>query len=409
MKIAILGGGISGLGAAHRLSKAHEVHVFEKEGRIGGHTHTVQLEDGTSVDTGFIVHNRVNYPSFVQLMEELGVATGPSDMSFAYHGPTLPWCSRGLNGVFTKRSHLFSPRFWRFWKEVAKFNTWGERMAREGLAAGLTLQEALDGEGFSADFRQAYLLPMAGSVWSTPPRVMGNFPALVLLRFFWNHGMLGFNTQHPWRTIPGGTSRYLEPLTRPFRDRIHLDAPIACVRRDGHGVTLQLRGHEALRFDQLVFACHGDQVLPLLPEATELEREILGAFRANRSPTWLHTDSSILPRQRRAWASWNFRRVPEDRLLLTYHMNRLQDLGAAPDLLVTLHGQGVVDEAKVLRRFDYEHPRFDLAALSAQQRWASISGANRIHFAGAYWGDGFHESGLNSGLRVAQSILNQSS
>jgi len=405
MKVAVIGSGIAGLGAAYYLSRSHEVHIFEKDTRIGGHTHTVTTPDGTRVDTGFIVHNRVNYPRFVALMAELGVETGPSDMSFAYDGPTLPWCSRGLNGVLTRRRHAFNPRFWRFWREVARFNTWGVRVAREGLAEGLSLQEALDREGFSSDFREAYLLPMAGAVWSTPARGMAEFPALTLLRFFWNHGMLGFGSQHPWRTIPGGTSTYLEPLTRPFQDRIRTGVQVQPVTRDREGVRLQVAGEEPQRFDHVVFACHGDQVLPLLADPTEAEREILGAFRTNPSPTWLHTDTSILPRRRHGWASWNFRKVEDERLLLTYHMNRLQPLGPAPDFLVTLHGEGQVDEAKVLRKLDYEHPRYDLAAIAAQRRWPEISRLDRrTHFAGAYWAYGFHEDGLVSGIRVAESL-----
>ncbi len=405
MKVAVLGSGIAGLGAAYYLSRSFEVHVFEKDDRIGGHTHTVATPDGTRVDTGFIVHNRVNYPRFVRLMEELGVETGPSDMSFAYDGGALPWCSRGLNGVLTKRSHVLSPRFWCFWREVVRFNTWGERAAREGLAEGLSLKEALDREGFSADFREAYLVPMAGAVWSTPARAMGDFPALTLLRFFWNHGMLGFASQHPWRTIPGGTSTYLDPITRPFSDRIMTGARIQSVHRDAEGVTLTLQGQEPQRFDHVVFACHGDQVLPMLADASDAEREILGAFRTNPTPTWLHTDTSILPKARRGWASWNFRKVADERLLLTYHMNRLQTLGTAQDLLVTLHGEGLVDEAQVIRKLDYEHPRYDLAAVQAQKRWPEISRPDRrTHFAGAYWTYGFHEDGLASGIRVAESL-----
>ncbi len=405
MKIAVLGAGISGLGAAYRLTQGgHEVHVFEKEGRIGGHTHTVTLEDGTAVDTGFIVHNKVNYPSFLRLMEELGVPTCPSDMSFAFDGPELAWCSRGLNGVLTRRRHLFSPRFWRFWKEVARFNDWGTALAQDPNAVEETLAEALDRAGFGEDLRQAYLYPMAGAVWSTPVKEMEAFPALALLRFFHHHGMLGFATQRPWRTIPGGTSRYLEPLSRPFRDRIRTGARIAEIRREPDRVILPVEGEGHLAFDEVVFACHGDQVLPLLADPTPQEREILGAFRPNPSPTWLHTDTSILPRRRRAWASWNYRRTPDARLLLTYHMNRLQPLGTSRDLLVTLHGQGQVDETKVLRRFDYEHPRFDLPALKSQTRWHDISGQNHTHFAGAYWSSGFHENGLASGERVATAI-----
>jgi predicted NAD/FAD-binding protein len=406
MKIAVIGAGISGLGAAYAL-RAHEVHVFEKDLRLGGHTHTVTLDDGTAVDTGFIVHNRQNYPAFVGLMNELGVPTCASDMSFAYDGPDLPWCSRGLNGFLTRRSHLFSPRFWNLWREVARFNTWAGAQALSS-SHETPLGDALDRAGFSEDFRRHYLYPMAGAVWSTPLEAMTGFPALALMRFFHHHGMLGFATQHPWRTLPGGTSRYLAPLSRPFQERLRLGARVHRVLREPGGAVLEVEGEGRLSFDQVIFACHGDQVLPLLGDPTTLEREILGAFKANPSPTWLHTDTAILPRQRRAWASWNYRRTPEDRLLLTYHMNRLQPLATPRDLLVTLHGEGVVDETKVLRKLDYEHPRFDLAALQAQARWQEISGHRRTHFAGAYWSSGFHEHGLVSGYRVAEVLLGAS-
>jgi len=404
MKIAIIGAGISGLGAAHAL-RAHEVHLFEKEPRLGGHTHTVTLEDGTAVDTSFIVHNRENYPSFVRLMDELGVPTCASDMSFAFDGPDLPWCSRGLNGLLTRRRHLFSPRFWRLWREVARFNAWAREQAQSGHPE-TSLGGTLDRAGFSEDFRRHYLYPMAGAVWSTPVGEMATFPALALMRFFHHHGMLGFATQFPWRTIPGGTSRYLEPLVRPFQERLRLGAQVQRVLREPGAAVLEVAGEGRLTFDQVIFACHGDQVLPLLGDSTPLEREILGAFKTNQSPTWLHTDTAILPRQRRAWASWNYRRMQDDRLLLTYHMNRLQPLGTRRDLLITLHGEGVVDEAKVLRKLHYEHPRFDLAALRAQGRWQEISGHQRTHFAGAYWSSGFHEHGLVSGYRVAEALLN---
>ena len=406
MKVAVIGSGISGLGTAYALTRGgQEVHLFERSERLGGHTQTTTLEDGTAVDTGFIVHTRENYPAFVRLMGELDVPTCPSDMSFAYDGPELGWCSRGLNGLLTQRHLAFSPRFWRFWREVARFNAWGNALALDLAAAERPLEEALAREGFSADLRQAYVYPMAGAVWSTPVREMEGFPTLALLRFLRHHGMLGFTTQRPWRTIPGGTSRYLEPIARPFRERIRLGARVAAVTRDGQGVNLALEGEGTLAFDAVVFACHGDQVLPMLADASPLEREILGAFHPNPSPTWLHTDTSILPARRRAWASWNYRRHPDGRLQLTYHMNRLQPLATPRDLLVTLHGAGVVDETQVLRKFDYEHPRFDLAALRAQQRWAEISGTARTHFAGAYWSSGFHEDGLCSGLRVAEAIL----
>ncbi|BDU77558.1 NAD(P)/FAD-dependent oxidoreductase [Mesoterricola sediminis] len=406
MRIAVIGAGISGLGAARALTLGGaEVHVFEGAERIGGHTHTARLGDGTAVDTGFIVHNRENYPRFVALMEELGVPTCASDMSFAYAGPGFSWCSRGLNGLLAERRNALDPRFWAFWREVARFNAWGNALARDPAARETPLGEALDAAGFGADFRRAYLYPMAGAVWSTPPAAMEAFPLLALLRFFRNHGMLGFTTQHRWRTIPGGTSRYLEPLARPFSDRIRTGAAVREVRRTEAGAEVRVAGEGALGFDAVLLACHGDQALALLADADPLEREVLGAFRPNPSPTWLHTDASVLPRRRRGWASWNFKGEPGNPLLLTYHMNRLQPLGAAPDLFVTLHGEGRVDPSKVLARYDYAHPRFDLAALRAQGRWAEVSGRRRVHFAGAYWANGFHEDGLVSGLRAAEAIL----
>jgi len=406
VKVAVIGAGISGLGAARVLVLGGaEVHVFEKDGRVGGHTRTVVLEDGTAVDTGFIVHNRENYPRFVKLMGELGVPTCPSDMSFAYSGPELSWCSRGLNGLLAERRNAFNPRFWRFWGEVARFNAWGRALARDSGAPETPLGAALDAGGFGPDFREAYLYPMAGAVWSTPPAEMEAFPALALLRFFLNHGMLGLATQRRWRTLPGGTSQYLAPLARPFAGRIRTGVSVREVARTGSGAEVLVEGEGRLPFDAVLFACHGDQVLSLLGDADTLEREVLGAFRANPSPTWLHTDASVLPGSRRAWASWNFRRASGNPLLLTYHMNRLQPLGKRRDLFVTLHGQGRVDEAKVLARFDYEHPRFDLAALRAQARWGEVSGKRRVHFAGAYWASGFHEDGLASGQRAAEAIL----
>jgi predicted NAD/FAD-binding protein len=402
-RIAIIGSGIAGLACAHRLSPAHEVTVFERDVRIGGHTHTVTTPDGVRVDTGFIVHNRENYPNLVRLLEELGVETGPSDMSFACQGRDFTWCSRGPNGLFTQRRNALRPSFWKFLGEVARFNAWGRRAA-EGLPGSPILAEALDREGFSETFRQNYLYPMAGAVWSTPMEAMGEFPARTLLAFFRNHGMLGLTTQHPWRTIPGGTGRYLDPITRAFRDRIHIGATLRSVTRDAAGVQLKLDGDQAQHFDEVIFACHGNQVLPLLADATPQEREILGAFRYRPNPTWLHHDAAVLPRHRRAWASWNTR-PGAGGLLLTYHMNRLQPLGTSRDWFVSLHPEGQVDPANVAARLDYEHPAYDDATVAAQARWEEISGRQHTHFCGAYWGYGFHEDGLVSGYRVAQRLL----
>ena len=407
MRIAVIGSGISGLGAAHFLSPEHEVWIFEKDDRVGGHTHTVKVDGSAgalAVDTGFIVHNRENYPNLVALLERLGVPTCPSDMSFAYQGPEFDWCSRGLNGLLSDRANLLNPRYWAFWKEVLRFNPLG-RTFLQHPAPDLTLAEFLDQHRFSLDFRQAYLLPMAGSVWSMTLSEMEGFPALALLQFFHNHGMLGVTTQRPWRTIPGGTSRYLEPITRPFRERIRTGVEVS-IRRTEQSATVQVAGEGPQAFDQIIFACRAPQVLQCLADVTALEREVLGSFSSSVNPVWLHEDLSLLPKHRRGWASWNYRKRPEapDHLLLSYHMNRLQPLATDREFLVTLHPEGQVDETKVQRKLVYEHPRFTLEALRAQGRWQEISGSNRTHFCGAYWRYGFHEDGLWSGMRVARSL-----
>ncbi len=411
-RIAVIGSGIAGLSAAWLLSRTHEVWLFEKDDRIGGHTHTVTVDtpDGpVPVDTGFIVHNRVNYPAFLRLMAELGVATCASDMSFAASGNAHPWCSRGLNGLFTERRHLLDPAFYGLWAEVLRFNRTAQALLQSEDEVGPTLGAYLASHRFSDCFKSEYLYPMAGAVWSTALADMEAFPAATLVRFFHNHGFLGVATHHPWRTISGGTSRYLEPITRPFRERTVLGARIISLRRSEAAVHLHLEGQDTQVFDHAVLACHGDQVLPLLADASPQEREILAAFTSNRSPTVLHRDPSLLPAHRRGWASWNFR-AHEDtgRLVLSYHMNRLQPLATQQDWFVSLNAEDLLDPEAIAGRYAYEHPRYTREAIRAQARWAEISGAasvhGRTHYAGAYWGYGFHEDGLKSGIRVARDL-----
>jgi predicted NAD/FAD-binding protein len=411
-RIAVVGSGIAGLSAAWLLSRTNEVWVFERDTRIGGHTHTVPVaatEGPVPVDTGFIVHNRVNYPRFIRLLAELGVETCASDMSFAVSGNAHPWSSVGLNGLFSERRHLLQPAFYGLWLEVLRFNRTARALLDGSDGEGPTLDEYLTRHGFSARFKTEYLYPMAGAVWSTSLADMAAFPAATLVRFFHNHGFLGLTTHHPWRTIPGGTSRYLEPLTRPFRERIVTGARIRGIRRAGEGVHLQLEDQEPLLFDHVVLACHGDQVLPLLADPSPRETEIFGAFTSNRSPTVLHHDASLLPARRRGWASWNFRAQRDaNRLVLTYHMNRLQPLATRQDWFVSLHAEDLLEPAAIAGRYAYEHPRYTREAIRAQARWAEVSGPasvqGRTHYAGAYWGYGFHEDGVESGIKVARDL-----
>jgi len=411
-RIAVVGSGIAGLSAAWLLSRDHEVWVFERDARIGGHTHTVTVdtpEGPVPVDTGFIVHNQVNYPKFVRLMEELGVETCASDMSFATSGNAHPWCSLGLNGLFAERRHLVDPGFYGLWWEVLRFNRTARALMVDTVGEGPTLGEYLARHHFSERFKADYLYPMAGAVWSTTLVDMEAFPAVTLVRFFHNHGFLGLTTHRPWRTIPGGTSRYLEPLTRAFRDRIVTRARIISIHRSETGVYLHMEGQETRVFDQVVLACHGDQVLPLLADPSPQEIEVFGAFTSNPSPTVLHRDPVLMPTQRRGWASWNFRAHGDSgRLVLSYHMNRLQPLATPQDWFVSLHAEDLLDPETIAGRYAYEHPRFTREAVRAQARWAEVSGPasvhGRTHYAGAYWGCGFHEDGVRSGLNVARDL-----
>ena len=411
MRVAVIGSGISGLAAGYYLSRKHEVTLFEKDARIGGHTHTVMVDSSRGplpVDTGFIVHNDRTYPNLIKLLAELGVETQASDMSFAVTcGRTgYEYSSRGPRGFFAQPGNVFRPSQWRLFGEILRFNRSAPRLLSQPGSDRATIGDFL-AEGRYADvFVERYLFPMASAVWSMSSDTIGAFPALTLIRFFANHGMLGINTHPKWKAIRGGSHQYLAPLTRPYRERVRKGAAIGGVAREDGGVTVKLHGRPPEHFDHVVFACHGDQVLPLLDDPADIERDVLGAFATSRNVACLHTDSRLLPRRARARASWNYNlgMGGTDRVAVTYHMNRLQALGAPEDYCVTLNGETAINPGRVIRRMVYEHPLYTRAAISAQSRWAEISGRNRTHYCGAYWFYGFHEDGLNSALRVARSL-----
>jgi predicted NAD/FAD-binding protein len=413
-RIAVIGAGISGMAAAYFLSRNHEVHLFEREPRLGGHTDTqiLETEDGPlAVDTGFIVHNNRTYPNLVRLLAELNVETQPSDMSFAVtcHETGFEYSSRGANGYFAQRRNLLRPAHYKLLAEIMRFNREAPRLLEQKNTSDVTLDEYLKERRFNGSLVRHYLYPMACAIWSTAPREIGSFPAATLIRFFENHGMLGINTHPQWKSVKGGSSRYIAPLTQPYASRIHTRAKIRALTREAGSVTLHFTEAPAQSFDEAVLACHGPQALALLDAPTHEERAVLGKFSTSRNAAWLHTDANLLPRRAQARASWNYNlglRNGHSRsaATLTYHMNRLQSLQTRREYCVSLNAEGAVREEKVLRRLSYDHPLYNREAVSAQARWSDISGRNRTHFCGAYWLYGFHEDGVNSALRVAKTL-----
>jgi uncharacterized protein len=411
MRIAVIGSGISGLAAGWYLSRRHEVSLFEKEPRLGGHTNTVIVESGGDpipVDTGFIVHNDHTYPNLVRLFTELGLDTQPSDMSFSVscHKTGFQYSSRGINGFFAQRSSLLRREHYLLLVEILRFNRTAPKLLDQPGAESATIGDVIDDGRYHQAFTDRYLYPMASAVWSMSLDSIRSFPALTLLRFFRNHGMLGINTHPKWKVIRGGSHKYIPLLTAPLKERIFLDARIVSVSRQESSVTLNFENRPAMTFDQVVFACHGDEVLPLLEQPTIAERDVLGNFTTSRNVATLHTDASLLPSQPTARASWNYNLglSGKSAVAVTYHMNRLQSLKTPEEYCVTLNGDEAIDPAKVLRSIVYHHPLYTHDAVHAQDRWGEISGSNRTHYCGAYWFYGFHEDGLNSALRVARAL-----
>lgn len=411
-RIAVVGSGISGLASAFFLSRRHEVHLFEKDGRLGGHTHTVMAESASgpvALDTGFLVHNDKTYPRLVRLFDELGIETVSSDMCFAVAcvGTGLEYSSRGARGFFAQGRNLVNPTHLGLLSEIFRFNREAPRLLATPEASRMTLGEFLDARHFSEVFIHRYLLPMASAIWSASLASIRAFPALTMIRFLDNHGLLAVTGQPMWKTVKGGSATYIPKLTAPLGNRIHAGASIEGMRRDESGVTIRFAGGRPdERFDEVVLACHGDQVLPLLDDPTDTERDVFSQFRTTLNEAWLHTDASVLPVREAARASWNYRLHDDtdEAPTVTYDLNRLQKLTTTEQFCVTLNPKGDIDDRAVIRRMSYEHPLYDHAAIRAQERWADVSGTHRTHYCGAYWFYGFHEDGLRSALRVANAL-----
>ena len=401
MKVAVIGAGIAGNVAARELHREHDVTVFEAGTHVGGHTHTheVRMHGRTwQVDTGFIVFNDRTYPRFLRLLDELGVAAQDSSMSFSMRDERsgLEYNGTSLNSLFAQRRNLLRPSFLGMVRDILRFNREAPRLLDEP-GGELPLGEMLGRGGYGRAFIEHYVVPMGAAIWSTDPASMMSFPARFFVRFLHNHGMLTVDDRPVWRTVRGGSARYVERLVAPFRDRIHLGTPVEQVRRIPGGVLVTPRGHEAQRYDAVFMACHSDQALALLADPTPAESEVLGAIPYQANEAVLHTDARLLPRRRLAWAAWNYHLRPGGGpVALTYNMNILQRLDAPTPFLVTLNHSDAIDPERVIERITYHHPLYTPASVAAQARHREIDGAQRTYYCGAWLRNGFHEDGVAS-------------
>lgn len=407
-KIAIVGTGIAGMTAAYLLSTEYEVSVFETNDYIGGHTHTIPVETAHeiyAVDTGFIVFNDWTYPNFIKLLTRLGVAAQPSTMSFSVkcERTGLEYNGTSLNTLFAQRRNLIRPSFHRMLRDILRFNREALTLLH-GDNANITLGSYLTEQQYSHEFVEQYVIPIGASIWSADPQQMSEVPARFFVQFFHNHGMLNVNERPQWRVIVGGSQEYVKVLTHRYRDRIRLCCPVQRVTRHPTHVSIKSVGQEAEIFDHVVIATHSDQALAMLTDPSAQERAILGALPYQVNETVLHTDDSLLPRRRRAWASWNYHRLYEQQsqVAITYNMNMLQSFHAPETFCVTLNRTANINPSKIIQKMTYHHPVYTEAGVAAQKRHAEINGVNRTYFCGAYWGYGFHEDGVNSALAVCQ-------
>ena len=410
--IAVVGTGISGMAAAWLLSQHHRVTVYEKDDRIGGHTNTVTLDGPAgpvNVDTGFIVYNDRNYPNLVALFDHLGVATRPTEMSFAasLDGGRFEYSGEGLSGLLAQPVNALRPRMWRLLGDLLRFYREAPKALDDPGATDLTLGAYLSAHGYGEPFVRDHLLPMGAAIWSTPAQEMLDYPLAAFVRFCDNHGLLSLSERPQWRTVVGGSRAYVERLTEPFADRIQLNTAVTAIYRGRQGVRIEDRQGGARDYDDVVIASHADQALELLADADPAERRLLGTFRYERNLAVLHSDPSLMPRARRAWAAWNFLsagRGDEQRVCVSYWMNRLQHLPGDLPLFVTLNPTERPAQGTIHRSFLYQHPVYDRDAIRAQGLLWNLQGARRTWFCGSYFGHGFHEDGLQAGLAVAEQL-----
>ena len=416
-RIAIVGTGISGLACGHFLNRHHDITLFEKDDRIGGHSHTVVVDEGDAkvpVDTGFMVYNEVTYPLLTRLFRHLDVQTKPTSMSFSVQhvSQDLEFNGGSLNLLFGQRKNLLNLRYWKMLAKIARFNRETVEELEDSKFGDMSLRDYVEARGYGHDFLQWYLSPMAAAVWSSPPERIEEFPARTLMRFWHNHGFLGLDTQHPWRTVSRGSQSYVEKSALPFQSRIHRGAGVRAIQQIPEGVRLMLHDGTSCDFDHVVVAAHGDQACNMLVDPTALESRLLSSFHYQQNEAVLHTDPKFMPRTRRCWASWNYRIEKssdgKSRHSTHYWMNELQGVSENEQYFVSINPPSAPAADSIKRRLNYEHPLFDLKAIAAQEQLSVLHKAGhetRRHFCGAWQRYGFHEDGLWSAVNVCTEIL----
>ena len=410
-KIAIVGSGISGLTAAYKLAEHHDVHVFESESRIGGHTATKKVHIDNRdylIDTGFIVFNDWTYPNFIQLMNELGVESVPTSMGFSLscRETGLEYSGNGLGGLFAQRHNLFNPSHWRMLRDIVRFNRESiEHLEFNVISESVKLGDYLQRQGYSDEFKHYYLIPMASAIWSSGLDEVEQMPLRFFVRFFKNHGLLSIKNRPQWRVIKGGSNSYLEPLTRSFSEKIRLKCPVEAIRRNADGASVDSSAGQAEQFDEVVLACHSDQALELISDANAEERNMLSAIPYCHNEAALHWDEKLLPDNRRTWSSWNYLLgFQPEKAVLTYNMNILQGIESEKTFCVTLNATDVINSDKIWGVYRYSHPEFHPDGIKAQQQISERNGTNSTWFCGAWCRNGFHEDGVVSALDVAAGI-----
>lgn len=413
MRVAIIGSGIAGNVVAYRLHRGHDITVYEAGDYAGGHTHTHELDVSGKklrIDSGFIVFNQRTYPNFIALLQELGIEQQKSNMSFSVRCEQtgLEYNGTSLNSLFAQRRNLFRPTFYRMIRDIIRFNRQAPELLSQSYSS-VTLGDYLESNKYSNEFTNHYIIPMGSAIWSANVRQMLEFPARNFIRFFANHGMLSVNDRPQWYVVKGGSRSYVDAMIRPFRERIRLNSRVDRIERDSEKVTLTTVHGDREHYDYVFIATHSNQALAMLAEPAHIEKRVLAAIPYQENEAVLHTDTSVLPRRRLAWAAWNYHILPSTarRVAVTYNMNILQGLDEQKTYCVTLNNSAAIDPARIMKKMVYDHPVYTVEGVRAQNRHNELNGINRTFYCGAYWGNGFHEDGVVSAMNALNAFFKQ--